>query len=500
MRLTEIVQAIQPIAFLQMNEDVEITGIALDSRRVARGDLFAALSGTKADGGTFARQAAEQGAAAILTEHANPLTDLPQLVVKDARHAATAAARTLYANPDRELQMGAITGTNGKTTTAFLVRHVLGAAGIRCGLFGTIEYDLGTRRVSAPMTTPDAPELFAGLKTMRESGCKACILEASSHSLCQHRLDGIEFHAAGFTNLTQDHLDYHRTMQEYREAKAILFRNLSTSAIAAINMDDPAGLYYAKLTRARVVGFSQKGHRKAELRVKVKSMDIHGTRFFLESPWGKRELRWGLIGEHNLQNALVSIGLSLALADASTHTFSFDRALGALEKFPGVPGRLEAVGDGLAPFRVLVDYAHTDDALRNVLTALRQLRPSRIIVAFGCGGDRDKTKRPKMGRVAEELADMGILTSDNPRSEDPRTILAEIYSGIQKRAKFSVEEDRAKAIELAIREARSGDVVLIAGKGHEDYQIIGSEKRHFDDREQARCAMQRRFGSQHAAS
>lgn len=188
------------------------------------------------------------------------------------------------------------------------------------------------------------------------------------------------------------------------------------------------------------------------------------------------------------------------LADVSTHTFSFDRALGALEKFPGVPGRLEAVGDGLAPFRVLVDYAHTDDALRNVLTALRQLRPSRIIVAFGCGGDRDKTKRPKMGRVAEELADMGILTSDNPRSEDPRTILAEIYSGIQKRAKFSVEEDRAKAIELAIREARSGDVVLIAGKGHEDYQIIGSEKRHFDDREQARCAMQRRFGSQHAAS
>jgi UDP-N-acetylmuramoyl-L-alanyl-D-glutamate--2,6-diaminopimelate ligase len=500
MRLGEVVKAIQPVAFLQGNSDVEISGINLDSRRVGPGELFAALSGTKSDGGTFARQAAERGAAAILTEHPTPLTDLPQLVVKDARLAAATAARTFYGQPDRTLKMGAITGTNGKSTTAYLVRHLLGSVGMRCGLLGTIEYDLGVSRIPAPMTTPDAPELFAGLKTMHESGCKACILEASSHSLCQHRLEGIRFDAAGFTNLTQDHLDYHRTMNEYREAKAILFRELAPSAVAAINLDDPAGQYYAKLTRARVVGFSQKGSRKAELRAKVKSMDIHGTRFFLESPWGKREMHWGLVGEHNLQNALVSIGLALGLSEGANSTFSFDRALKAIERFPGVPGRLEAVGDGLGPFRVLVDYAHTDDALRNVLTALRQLRPSRVIAVFGCGGDRDKTKRPKMGRVVEDLADMGILTSDNPRSENPRTILAEIYAGIQNRAKFSVEEDRAKAIDLAIREARSGDVVLIAGKGHEDYQIVGTEKRHFDDREQARIAMQRRFGTQHAAS
>jgi len=495
MRLVQIVDAVRPRTVLQARDEVNISGVALDSRLVDRGALFAALSGARTDGADYARQAEARGAAAILTEHSSPLTGLPQLVVDDARKALALAARTFYDHPDRELRMGAVTGTNGKSTTAYLVRHILSTTGLRCGLMGTIEYDLGSKQIPAPMTTPDAPELFGGLRSMQEAGCEACVLEASSHSLCQHRLEGIEFDAAGFTNLTQDHLDFHRTMQEYREAKAMLFLRLPAKATAVLNMDDDAGRYYAKQTRAAVVGYSLKGSRRAELRARVKSMDIHGTRFFLESPWGKRELEWKLVGEHNLQNALVAIGMALAMGEGAGHTFSFDRVLSALEDFPGVPGRLESVGDGLAPFRVLVDYAHTDDALRNVLTALRQLRPSRMLVVFGCGGDRDKTKRPKMGRVAEELADLGILTSDNPRTENPRTILAEVYAGIQNRGKFSVEEDRAKAIGLAIREARAGDVVLIAGKGHEDYQVVGTEKRHFDDRKEALAALKKRFGN-----
>jgi UDP-N-acetylmuramoyl-L-alanyl-D-glutamate--2,6-diaminopimelate ligase len=231
-------------------------------------------------------------------------------------------------------------------------------------------------------------------------------------------------------------------------------------------------------------------------------MDIHGTTFKIDSPWGKRELRWGLVGEHNLQNALCALGLALVLGDSAARTFRFDAALSALERFKGTPGRLESVGDDIPgmPYRVLVDYAHTDDALRNVLQALRMLKPNRVIAVFGCGGDRDRTKRPKMGRAVEELADMGIVTSDNPRTEDPRFIIGQIWEGISRKQKFTMEVDRTKAIDLAIREARPGDVVVIAGKGHEDYQIVGTEKRHFDDREEARAAMLRRIGRESSAA
>ena len=483
---------------LQFNGAMEITGISFDSRAVKAGELFAALPGVKADGSIYARQAAERGAAAILTEKDEPLTALPQLVCKDARLALSQIARAFFGCADKQMKMAAVTGTNGKSTTAYLVRHLLRAAGKRCGMLGTIEYDLGSARIEAPLTTPESLDLHRYLRSMADAKCDAAVMETSSHSLCQHRVAGIDYSVAIFTNLTQDHLDYHRTMEEYREAKGILFRNLHSSATAILNLDDPTSAYYAKHTRANVLGFALsdppahplKPGRAPELCGRIRSMDIRGTRFQLDTPWGKRQVSWGLVGAHNVQNCLGAVAAAVLLG------VPFDRVVEGLASFPGVPGRLQSVGDQYdkLPFRVLVDYAHTDDALRSVMKALRELKPSRLITVFGCGGDRDRTKRPKMARAVEEMADLGIITSDNPRTEDPQAIISDIWRGIHNESKFLVNADRSAAIDLAIKEARSGDVVLIAGKGHEDYQIFGREKRHFSDTEEAMSAIMRRFG------
>ena len=395
------------------------------------------------------------------------------------------------------MRLGAVTGTNGKTTSAYLVRHILKYCGNQCGMLGTIEYDLGSEVIPAPLTTPESLDLHRYLRTMADSGCDSAFMETSSHSLCQHRVAGIHFDAAVFTNLTQDHLDYHRTMAEYREAKAQLFRNLLPDSVAILNVDDPAAQYFAKNTQARIMGFTIHGDRispfnlNTELAATIREMNIHGTSFGLESPWGNREVHIKLAGAHNVQNALG------ALAAAVTLGAKFDKAIEALESFNGVPGRLESVelpgSSGQQSFRVFVDYAHTEDALRSVMRALRELKPSRVITVFGCGGDRDRTKRPKMGRAVEEMSDLGVITSDNPRTEDPNAILDQICAGIHARGKFIVEPDRAKAIAMAIGEARAGDVVLIAGKGHENYQIFGTEKRHFSDVEESTAALKMRF-------
>jgi UDP-N-acetylmuramoyl-L-alanyl-D-glutamate--2,6-diaminopimelate ligase len=479
-------------------QPLEITGVSCDSRNVKAGDLFAALPGTKVDGSVYARQAAERGAAAILCEKSDPLTNLPQLVCKDARMGLAQAARAFYGYPDRRMKIGAVTGTNGKSTSAYLVRHLLKHAGKKCGMLGTIEYDVGCEVIEAPLTTPESLDLYRYLRQMADAGCHAAFMETSSHSLSQNRVAGIDFSVAVFTNLTQDHLDYHRTMEEYRDAKGVLFKNLSKDAIAVLNLDDVAAAHYAGLTPAKVMGFSlDPQNTKAELCGRIRSMDIRGTRFQIDSPWGKRQVIWNLVGAHNVQNCLGALAGAVALG------ISFDEAIDGLSTFVGVPGRLESVGDGAAPFRVLVDYAHTDDALRSVMRALRELKPTRLISVFGCGGDRDRTKRPKMAKAVEEMADLGIITSDNPRTEDPHAIIADIWKGIRKEQKFTVEADRAKAIDLAIREARAGDVVLIAGKGHENYQIFGKEKRHFSDVEQASAAIEKRFGpgkAQYAAA
>jgi UDP-N-acetylmuramoyl-L-alanyl-D-glutamate--2,6-diaminopimelate ligase len=504
MKLIDLAMAagIQPGSLPPEAFELEIAGICCDSRRVKAGDLFAALPGVKADGKIFAQQAAERGAAAVLSESREALGNLPQLVCADARLGLAQAARAFYGYPDKRLKMCAVTGTNGKSTTAYLVRHLLRQAGRHCGMLGTIEYDLGSRRIEAPLTTPESLDLQSHLREMADSGCDAAILEASSHSLCQHRVAGIDFAAAAFTNLTQDHLDYHRTMEQYRAAKSILFRNLSANAVAVLNFDDPAGTYYVKQTRAQVVGFSVTSAKAArrwakagQMRGQIRGMDIHGTRFLLETPWGKQEISWGLVGAHNVQNCLSAVGVVASLG------VPFAAIADGLSSFAGVPGRLEAVGGQYnAPFRVLVDYAHTDDALRNVMGALRELKPSRLITVFGCGGDRDRSKRPKMAKAVEEMADLGVITSDNPRTEDPLAIIGEIWEGIRDNQKFLMDADRARAIDLAIKEARSGDVVLIAGKGHENYQIFGHEKRHFSDAEQVLSALERRFGRTALAS
>jgi len=468
---------------------IEISGLSCDSRAVKPGHLFAALPGLKVDGSVYAKQAAEKGAAAILTDRSDVLTGLPQLVCADARLGMALAAREFHGRADQRMRLGAVTGTNGKSTTAYLVRHLMRKAGRKCGMLGTIEYDLGAESIEAPLTTPESIDLHAYLRRMADSGCHSAFMEASSHSLCQHRVAGLDFSVGIFTNLTQDHLDYHRTMDEYRDAKGILFRNLSKDAMAVINMDDPAAHYFSKITKARVIGFTLNPSTHADIRGAIRSMDIHGTRFQIDSPWGKRQVSWGLVGAHNVQNCLGAIAAAIGLG------LTFDEAIGGLAVFPGVPGRLESVDRQGVPFRVLVDYAHTDDALRSVMRALRELRPSRLITVFGCGGDRDRTKRPKMARAVEEMADLGVITSDNPRTEDPQAIIADICGGVNRHQKFIVEADRAKAIDMAIREARVGDVVLIAGKGHENYQIFGKEKRHFSDTEEANAAMVRRFGS-----
>jgi UDP-N-acetylmuramoyl-L-alanyl-D-glutamate--2,6-diaminopimelate ligase len=491
MRLEALAVSISAKIIQSTDAPVDITGVSCDSRNVKPGDLFAALPGTKVDGAVYAKQAAEKGAAAILSEKSEPLTNLPQLVCGDARMGLAQAARAFYGFPDRRMKLGAVTGTNGKSTTAYLVRHLMRSANKRCGMLGTIEYDLGSETIEAPLTTPESLDLYRYLRTMADANCHAAFMETSSHSLCQNRVAGIDFACGVFTNLTQDHLDYHRTMDEYREAKAILFKNLSADAVAVLNMDDPASQYMATNTKAKVLGFSLDPKMNgAELCGRIRSMDIRGTRFQIDSPWGKRQVVWGLVGAHNVQNCLGALGAAVALG------ISFDDAIAGLSSFVGVPGRLESVGDnhGAVPFRVLVDYAHTDDALRSVMRALRELKPTRLISVFGCGGDRDRTKRPKMARAVEEMADIGIITSDNPRTEDSHAIIADIWKGIQKENKFLVEADRAKAIDLAIKEARVGDVVLIAGKGHENYQIFGKEKRHFSDVEEANAAIERRFG------
>ncbi|MCX7805671.1 MAG: UDP-N-acetylmuramoyl-L-alanyl-D-glutamate--2,6-diaminopimelate ligase [Planctomycetota bacterium] len=476
MRLSVLLEGIQ-VRDVLLFRDLEVRGVAYDSRKVEEGFLFAALPGHKVDGTKFVPDARAKNAAAIITEVSTPLSDLPQIVVDDARLALAQVANKFYGNPSAGMKMAGVTGTNGKTTTAYLIRHIMRKAGIPCGLLSTIEYDLGDEVLESAMTTPESLDICRYLYRMKINGCKACSMEVSSHSLVQHRVEGIGFSAAVFTNLTQDHLDYHKTMDEYRRAKGLLFEKLSPDATAILNDDDEASVEYAGKTKAKIWRYSV-SHGMADWVGRVRSMDMHGTRFDIYGPFGHAEVRWKLLGMHNVENALGAMAACVSMG------VGFEEAAYALESFQGAPGRLEAV-PGTGGFRVLVDYAHTDDALRRILTALRNLQPKRVITVFGCGGDRDRGKRPKMGRVVEEMSDIAIVTSDNPRSEDPKAIIDDILAGMKNPGKAIVEADRREAIARALAEAREGDIVLIAGKGHEKYQIIKDQKRYFDDRQEA---------------
>lgn len=479
---------------------VTVRGIAHDSRAVQPGWLFAALPGARVDGAQFASQAVANGAAALLCERAQPVS-VPQLVVPDARAALGAIAAAIYGDPAASLQVVGITGTNGKTTVAHLLAQALEGLGHPCGVMGTVGHRFGAYRVTASHTTPEAPVVQQVLAEMRDRGATHVVMEASSHGLALGRLSGTAFRVAAFTNLTQDHLDFHGDMATYGAAKAQLFAQLAPGGTAVVNTDDPFGAALAsRISEHPVLRVSCRPDVAADIRpVRPPAIDSQGIDADIITPQGVVSLRSPMVGAHNLSNLLVALGILVGLGE--------DAAAGACHwrDCHGAPGRLERIPSPLG-FAVLVDYAHTPDALSRILSALRPLTAGRLICVFGCGGDRDHAKRPLMGRAVAQGADIAVVTSDNPRTEPPEAIIEMILPGLDDagmpqltwpatpgvRSGYWVASERADAIANAIDFAAPGDTIVIAGKGHEDYQIVGTTSHHFDDAAQARAALQQR--------
>jgi UDP-N-acetylmuramoyl-L-alanyl-D-glutamate--2,6-diaminopimelate ligase len=459
--------------------------VCIDSRQIRKGDVFVAIKGAHEDGHRYIDQAIASGAGYVVCqERPTAKADVEFVVVPDSSKAAAALAQARYGHPGSRLMNLAVTGTNGKTTVAYLVRSCIEKTGHHCGLLGTVTYDTGLRAVAADLTTPDSLAIARLQQEMVEAGCTHMVMEASSHALSQGRCAGIGFAAAAFTNLTGDHLDYHQTLENYLAAKARLFEDLSPEATAVLNANSPQSRSLAPKTKARLLWYGI--DTQADLTAHIESMDTTGTVYRLRYGGQEVTVRSPLLGQHNVSNHLAAAGLCLG-AGLDLQTIAQ-----GLTSLTCVPGRLDRVQwDG--PFSVLVDFAHTDDALQNVLTTLRPLCQGRLIVVFGCGGDRDKTKRPRMARVVEALADRMVVTSDNPRTEDPNQIIRDITAGLENPQAESVhvEPDRRAAIERAIGQARDGDVVLIAGKGHEPYQILGKQKFPFSDKDVAQETLRR---------
>jgi UDP-N-acetylmuramoyl-L-alanyl-D-glutamate--2,6-diaminopimelate ligase len=457
---------------------VEVTALAYDSRKARPGTLFFCVPGEKVDGHDFASQVVEAGAVALVVERQLEV-DVPQVVVADARAAMALFAARFQGDPSRDLQMVGVTGTNGKTTTAFLVREVLERARTACGLLGTVKQVVGGVEEEVERTTPEAIALQATLRRMLDAGDRACAMEVSSHALALHRCDAIEFEVALFTNLTQDHLDFHADMEDYFLSKRKLFEMEPGTAV--VNIDDAYGRRLAE--EFECVTFSAEG-TAADYVARDVSFDAAGAEFTIDGT----PVRTALPGHFNVANALGAFAAAVELGVAP------EQAAAALERAGRVPGRFEPVDEGQG-FTVLVDYAHTPDSLENVLRAARRLTEGRVIAVFGAGGDRDRDKRPKMGRAGAELSDLAVVTSDNPRSEDPEAIVAEVAAGAGEREGVEVEVDRRAAIALALGRAEAGDTVVIAGKGHEQGQEFeGGRKVPFDDREVAREEL-RKLGS-----
>jgi len=477
----------------------DVTGVAYDSRHVKPGVVFFALRGVNADGTRFAPQAIAAGAIAVVAEAPAPAgVTVPWLQVPNARAALAAAAAAFYGNPSEELALVGITGTNGKTTITYLLASIFEAAGMKCGRIGTIGYRIGGRELDAPRTTPEAPELQQMLRGMLAEGCTACVMEVSSHALALRRVDHLRFAAGIFTNLTRDHLDFHGDMEAYFAAKRRLFEILPEGAIGVINVDDRRGADFLAATR-RPVTYAIDG--AADVRPGPLSFSLDGLTFDIRTPRGTIHVRSRLVGRPNAYNILAAAAAAMALDLPFT---AIEAGIAGLEN---VPGRFQVVSGPSDDVRVIVDYAHTDDALKNLLETARPLATGRVVTVFGCGGDRDRTKRPLMGAVAARLSDLVIVTSDNPRSEDPSRIIDEIRRGIvmpadriahkgQRGTPSVAIVDRREAIETAIKDARPGDLLLIAGKGHEKYQVIGDRTLPFDDVEVSRAALaKRRSGS-----
>ena len=469
MNLERLIAALEPREIIR-RAPVELRDLAYDVRTVEDGSLFFCVPGSRADGHDFAPEAARRGAAALVVER--PLeVDLPQLVVASSREAMAQAADVFFGEPTRELQLAGITGTNGKTTTCFLTYEILAAAGRSPGLVGTVESRVGGKPRKMARTTPEAIDLQRLFREMLDAGNRSCVIEASSHAIELHRLDRVRFAVLAFTNLSQDHLDFHETMEKYFAAKRSLFL-IGDETPAAINIDDAYGRRLAADLRAlgqeQVLTFGRAPD--ADLRPDEIELGAEGTRIRL----GKLELRSPLCGAFNAENLLTAAAVSRLLG------IEDDQIAAGVAALKGVPGRFEAV-DQDQPFTVVVDYAHTPDALARLLSAARELARGKLICVFGCGGDRDREKRPLMGEIAAALSDVAIITSDNPRSEEPQAIIDDILAGVEEKT-VGVELDRRAAIEQALAQAREGDVVVIAGKGHEQGQEIGGRVLPFDDR------------------
>jgi UDP-N-acetylmuramoyl-L-alanyl-D-glutamate--2,6-diaminopimelate ligase len=470
-------------------EEMEIRQVACDSRKVQPRALFFALHGAKADGNTFIRDAVSRGAAAIASEENAPAaipSSVAWIQVREARKALAVTAANFFGHPAQSLQLVAVTGTNGKTTTTSLIDAIIKASGAKTGLFGTIAYHTPLGEYPAPNTTPESVDLQGFLAEIRDAGGKFGVLEASSHSLAMDRLWGCHFAAAVFTNLTREHMDYHKTFEDYFAAKKRLFEGTGAGApeVAVINGDDEYGKRLSGLAKKTATYGLESD---ADITTKKFQLTFNGLTFTAQTPNGKVQVASALVGRINVYNILAAIGAAQALG------LSNEIIEAGIQNLESVSGRFQRIDLG-QPFFVVVDYAHTDDALENLIRTARELNPKgRIITLFGCGGGKDRTKRPVMGEVTGRLSDLTILSSDNPRTEDPLKIITDIIVGLQKtNGKYLIEPDREKAIGVAMDEARAGDIVLLAGKGHENYQILADRTLEFDDRDVAKRALRER--------
>ncbi len=454
--------------------DQAVTGVTDDSRTVIPGNIFVSISGFEKDGHRYVDEAIEKGAAAVLSEKELGQKSVPVIRVQNTRRMLALLSARFWGYPSRTMCVVGVTGTNGKTSVTFLLESIFKAAGFEPGLLGTLYYRWTGRTEKAPRTTPGACTVQHSLYEMRQSGARAAVLEVSSHALALDRVTGVEFDAAVFTNLSRDHLDFHQDMEEYGRAKARLFSMLNSDGVGIVNADDPASRWMETSASARIVRFGTSS--RAQYRIKKTGAAKDGMRIHLSTPSGEMELSTPLFGFFNAMNCTAAAAAALELKIKPADVFS------GIKSLQRVPGRMESLK---APggFTVIVDYAHTPDAIARVASAVRESTPSRLIIVFGCGGDRDRGKRPEMGKTASALADLVFVTSDNPRSEEPEAIIRDILGGIENKEKIRIVTDRREAIRDALQTASQGDSVIIAGKGHEDYQEIGGKRFPFQDME-----------------
>ncbi len=461
------------IKHTRYGDDVNINSLQYNSRKVEKGDLFCCIVGTVADGHKYAKQAEQQGAAALLVERVIDDVNIPQIVVKDSRKAMALAASEFYGNPSKEMTMVGITGTNGKTSTTYMLKAIAEAAGKKVGLIGTIRNMIGDEIIDTERTTPESVDLHRILRLMKDEGVDIVVMEVSSHSLDQKRVYGIEFDVAEFTNLTQDHLDYHKTFERYLAAKKLLFK---VCKAAVINKDDVNAGAISEGLEVPIMTFGV--CEKSNVYATEIEITTSGVQFDMHTQKGNAHMSISTPGLFSVFNALGSAAVALILG------FDMDEIKIGLEGMASVSGRLEPLDTGNRGFSVLLDYAHTPDALENVIKTVSEFAKGRVVTLFGCGGDRDQAKRPIMGEIAGRYSDFVIVTSDNPRSEEPMAIINEIVEGVKKSAcEYAVIENRREAIAFALASAQKDDVIILAGKGHENYQEMGGGKYHFDEKE-----------------